>query len=126
MAVHEWSFEQISNCLKGSKKLVVVELYMPSCHPCKILEATLATLSEEFKDDVIFCKCRFDEYDGERSLDTVPQLSIHAPVWDNESKQIKYGRILMSFQGVVPAHKLRDVLNEELDKLDDVFEEANA
>jgi len=125
MAVHDWSFEKINALLEVSKKPVVVELYMPDCRPCKLLEVTLSDLSEEFEDEVIFCKCRFDEYKGDRSMDTVPQLSIHTPVKDNETNRIVYGRIALTFQSVVAKDKLRSILEEELDKLEDLFSDEN-
>ena len=118
------SFDKIKTILETSEKPVVVELYMPNCRPCKLLEATLSELSNEFEDDVIFCKCRFDEYDGDRSMDTVPQLSIHVPVRDRVSKKIIYGTMALSYRGAVSKDKLRDALNEELDKLEDLFDEA--
>jgi len=123
MGVSDLSFDEIKTILETSKKPVVVELHMPDCRSCRLLEATLSELSNEFKDEVIFCKCRFDEYDGDRSMDTVPQLSIHAPVRDSVSNKIIYGSISLSYRGTVSKDKLREALNEELDKLEDLFDE---
>ena len=123
MGVSNLSFDEIKTILEKSEKPVVVELYMPNCRPCKLLESVLSELADEYVDDVIFCKCRFDEYNGDRSLDTVPQLSIHAPVRNNTTGQILYGSIAMSFRGVVSKDKLREALDTELDKLEDLFDE---
>ena len=126
MKIPDWSYAKIKAAVDVRTKPTVIELYMPNCRPCKMWEAQLELLADEYEGEILFVKCLATEYaenyKGEHQYlpSTVPALIIVTPGRDYDEGPIIYGKIAMFYQSIISNDKLREVLDEELEKVEDL------
>ena len=57
MDITSKNFEEVTN----TDKLVIIDFWATWCGPCRALSPIMDELAEEYKDQVVICKCNTDE-----------------------------------------------------------------
>jgi len=106
-----WSEKDRIDNLSKIKTLVVILFTSPVCRSCEVMEAMLASLEEEYADDIIFRKCDAMGYTGDINISTVPRIFI-----------IVRGRVFCDL-GIVGESKLREELDSAIEEYEDTEED---
>ena len=61
MAVHTLNTGNFDDVVNSADKPVIVDFYADWCGPCKMIAPVVEKLSEEFENEIIFCKVNVDE-----------------------------------------------------------------
>jgi thioredoxin 1 len=89
---------------KDQNSILFVDFWSPSCRPCVMLATTLASLEEEYVDEVKFAKINCDsnvELAFEYNVNALPTLIL-----------FKNGKEIDRFLGLKSADFIRDFLNK--------------
>jgi thioredoxin-like negative regulator of GroEL len=111
MAISNWDYDKMMININSCRVPVIVEFWMPGCVPCIHLSLILETLEEEYKNRIVFGKCRADEYKGDSALiSSVPTTVINTN-----------GKVFEVFQGLIDEDKLRESLNNAIEDMDNNY-----
>ena len=61
MAVQKLDGSNFDNIINSADKPVIVDFFADWCGPCKMIAPVLEKLSEEYENEIMFCKVNVDE-----------------------------------------------------------------
>ena len=104
MAIEILTDKDFEEKVMKAKDRVIIDLWAEWCHPCKMIEPHLKSLSEKYNEKIKFYKLNIDENPKTPSLLSV--MSIPTLIFFKNGKEV--GRII----GAVPKNHIEEKIKE--------------